>query len=219
MFDYPRWNYENQLERGQRVVGGRGGRMMFRLSRGWRRFSLLFLLGLTFWLLLETRVLAFLVLVVTPGTNVVIAKSLTNIKTKAEPWEIRSQVEPGNEGNEGNETEASMRVQQGLRLYEAGKITAAINVWSQALGQISNTLDRAIVQTNLALAYRQIGNLNEAVQQWEQAIQIYRGQRNEATQQTLAQLLVKGKLIAIWDSNNGGFNCCNLLYKLLVKLI
>jgi CHAT domain-containing protein len=82
-------------------------------------------------------------------------------------------------------------VQQGLRLYEAGKITAAINVWEQALGQISNTLDRAIVRTNLALAYRQIGNLNEAVQQWEQAIQIYRGQKNEAKQQTLAQLLVE----------------------------
>ena len=149
--------------------------MMFLLSRRLRRFCLLFLLGLTFWLLVQ---------VVTPGTNVVIAKSLTNFKTKALPWEMRSQVEPG------NENEASMRVQQGLRLYEAGKITAAINVWEQALGQISNALDRAVVRTNLALAYRQVGNLNEAVQQWEQAIQIYRGQKNEARQETLAQLLV-----------------------------
>ncbi len=150
--------------------------MMFLLSRRLRRFCLLFLLGLTFWLLVQ---------VVTPGTNLVIAKSLTNFKTKAEPWEMRSQVEPG------NENEASMRVQQGLRLYEAGKITAAINVWEQALGQISNALDRAVVRTNLALAYRQVGNLNEAVQQWEQAIQIYRGQKNEARQETLAQLLVE----------------------------
>ncbi len=160
---------------------------MFPFSRRWRRFRGLFLLGLTFWLLL--------VLVVKPEANVVIAKSLTTIKNKAEPWEILSQVEPGNEVEAafepGNEGEASLRVQQGLRLYQAGKITEAINVWQQALGVISNSLDLALVRTNLALAYREIGNFNQAVQQWEKAIQIYRVQKDEATQERLAQLLVE----------------------------
>jgi tetratricopeptide (TPR) repeat protein len=159
--------------------------MMFRFSRRLRCFIVVFLLGFTFCLLLETRLLALLVPLVKPETNVVIGKSLSTIKNKAEPWEIRSQVEPGNEG------EASIRVQQGLRLYQEGKITEAINVWQQALGLISNSLDVALVRTNLALAYRQIGNLNEAVQQLEQAIQIYRSQKNEATQQREAQLLVE----------------------------
>ncbi|HAX78064.1 MAG TPA: hypothetical protein DCY88_20140 [Cyanobacteria bacterium UBA11372] len=160
---------------------------MFRFSRRWRRFSVLFLLSLTFWLLLETRLVA----VVKTDTNVVVAKFLPRIKTKAEPWEIRSQVEPGNESNESNEGEASIMVQQGLRLYQSGKIAEAINVWQQALGVISNRLDVALVRNNLALAYRQIGNLNEAVQQWDQAIEIYRLPNNEATQERLAQLLVE----------------------------
>jgi tetratricopeptide (TPR) repeat protein len=169
--------------------------MMFPFSRRWRRYSVLFLLGLTFWLLLEIRFVPS----VKTDTHVVFAQSLNKFKPKAEPWEIRSQVEPGNEGDEsgnegdesGNEGEASLRVQQGLRLYQEGKIAEAINLWQQALGVISNRLDVALVRNNLALAYRQVGNLNEAVQQWEQAIQIYRAQKNEATQQSLAELLVE----------------------------
>lgn len=86
---------------------------------------------------------------------------------------------------------SSWLVQQGLQLYEAGKVAEAIQVWQQALSQISQPLNRAVVYNNLALAYRQIGNLNEAVQQWEQAIQIYRAHKDETGQQRVAQLLTE----------------------------
>ncbi|HEY9638327.1 MAG TPA: CHAT domain-containing protein [Coleofasciculaceae cyanobacterium] len=82
-------------------------------------------------------------------------------------------------------------VQQGVERYQAGKFTEAIALWQQALPQISAVKDRAIVLTNLALAYQQIGKLGDAIAQWEQAIQIYRSQGDQATYQPLAKLLVE----------------------------
>jgi tetratricopeptide (TPR) repeat protein len=59
-----------------------------------------------------------------------------------------------------------------------------------SLPQISAAKDRAIVYSNLALAYRQTGQLAEAIAQWEQAIQIYRSQ-DQAMRQPLAGLLIE----------------------------
>jgi CHAT domain-containing protein len=81
-------------------------------------------------------------------------------------------------------------VQQGIERYQAGKFTEAIALWQQALPQISAAKDRAVIYTNLALAYRQTGQLAGAIAQWEQAIQIYRAQ-NEAMRQPLAGLLIE----------------------------
>jgi len=81
-------------------------------------------------------------------------------------------------------------VQQGIERYQAGKFTEAIALWQQALPQISAAKDRAVIYSNLALAYRQTGQLAGAIAQWEQAIQIYRAQ-NEAMRQPLAGLLIE----------------------------
>ena len=67
---------------------------------------------------------------------------------------------------------SSPAVQQGIERYRAGKFTEAIAIWQQVLPQISAAKDRAIVYSNLALAYRQTGQLPQAIAQWEQAIQI-----------------------------------------------
>ncbi len=85
----------------------------------------------------------------------------------------------------------SPAVQQGIERYRAGKFTEAIALWQQVLPQISAAKDRAIVYSNLALAYRQTGQLAQAIAQWEQAIQIYRSQDDQATRQPLAGLLTE----------------------------
>jgi len=81
-------------------------------------------------------------------------------------------------------------VQQGIEHYQAGKFAEAIALWKQALPQISSAKEQAIVNNNLALAYRQTGQLAEAIAQWEQAIQIYRSQ-DQAMRQPLAGLLIE----------------------------
>ena len=85
----------------------------------------------------------------------------------------------------------SPAVQQGIERYRAGKFTEAIAIWQQVLPQISAAKERAIVYSNLALAYRQTGQLAQAIAQWEQAIQIYRSQDDQATRQPLAGLLTE----------------------------
>ncbi|MFB2917664.1 CHAT domain-containing protein [Aerosakkonema funiforme] len=82
-------------------------------------------------------------------------------------------------------------VQQGQGFYEAGKYGEAINLWQQALSQTSASEERAVIYSNLALAFRQIGQIDKAIAQWEQAIQIYQkaGDRNSRTQQ--AKLIVE----------------------------
>ncbi|MBD2181411.1 CHAT domain-containing protein [Planktothrix sp. FACHB-1355] len=82
-------------------------------------------------------------------------------------------------------------VQQGQGFYEAGKYAEAINLWQQALSQTSASQERAIIYSNLAVAFRQIGQIDKAIAHWEQAIQIYAkaGDPNSRTQQ--AKLIVE----------------------------
>ncbi|MCL1471852.1 CHAT domain-containing protein [Argonema antarcticum] len=68
----------------------------------------------------------------------------------------------------------SQLVERGEQLYEAGKYTEAITLWQQALAGISTAQERAGVRRNLAAAFRQIGQIEPAIDQWEQAIKIYR---------------------------------------------
>lgn len=81
-------------------------------------------------------------------------------------------------------------VQQGIERYQAGKFTDAIALWQQALPKTTAAKDKAVIYTNLALAYRQTGQLADAIAFWEQAIQIYRAQ-NEEMRQPLAGLLIE----------------------------
>ncbi|UBF28869.1 CHAT domain-containing protein [Kovacikia minuta CCNUW1] len=82
-------------------------------------------------------------------------------------------------------------VEQGLRSYQAGKFPEAIALWEQALSQVTQPKERAILHSNLGQAYRQVGKFSEAVAQWEQAIQIYQSDRDATGQKALAQLLTE----------------------------
>ncbi|HEY9613888.1 tetratricopeptide repeat protein [Allocoleopsis sp.] len=85
----------------------------------------------------------------------------------------------------------SQGVQQGVERYQAGKFTEAIALWQQVLPQIRDAKDRAAIHSNLALAYRQIGQLGEAIAHWEQAIQIYQHQDDEGARIQLPKLLTE----------------------------
>ncbi len=86
---------------------------------------------------------------------------------------------------------ADQLVSTGIEQYKAGKFNEAIALWQQVLPQITEAKDRAAVHTNLALAYRQIGQLTRATQEWEQAIQIYQRQDDEAARSQLPKLLTE----------------------------
>jgi len=82
-------------------------------------------------------------------------------------------------------------VRSGIEEYEAGKFNEALALFLQALSQPLPNEERAVVYNNLALAYRQVGQLGEAAQQWEQAIQIYQRQDDEASRRQLPKLLTE----------------------------
>jgi CHAT domain-containing protein len=82
-------------------------------------------------------------------------------------------------------------VQQGVERYKIGRFAEAIALFSQALPHVTNPKDRAAVHSNLALAYRQIGQLAEAIAHWEKAIQIYQRQDDEAARSQLPRLLTE----------------------------
>ena len=85
----------------------------------------------------------------------------------------------------------SPTVQQGIERYQAGKFMEAIALWEEALPQISEVKERAIIYTNLALAYRQTGQIDRAIAYWDEAIKIYRSQAEATTRQPLAGLLTE----------------------------
>ncbi|NEQ21960.1 MAG: tetratricopeptide repeat protein, partial [Microcoleus sp. SIO2G3] len=82
-------------------------------------------------------------------------------------------------------------VGSGIEQYEAGKFNEAIALFLQALSQPLPDEERAVVHNNLALAYRQVGQLGEAAQQWEQVIQIYQRQDDELARRQLPKLLTE----------------------------
>ena len=86
---------------------------------------------------------------------------------------------------------ADQVVRAGIEHYKAGKFNEAIALWQHILPQITEAKDRAAVHNNLALAYRQIGQLGEATQEWEQAIQIYQRQDNQTARSQLPKLLTE----------------------------
>lgn len=69
-------------------------------------------------------------------------------------------------------------VQQGLKLYQAGDIQRAIQSWQKALSSNregnSNYAGKISIQTYLARAYQQVGQIPEAIAQLKQVIDYYR---------------------------------------------
>ena len=71
----------------------------------------------------------------------------------------------------------SQLVQQGIEQYKAGNIQSAIASWQTALTayQSTNNLNnKALVQEKLALVYQQMGQFEQALNYWKQAIANYR---------------------------------------------
>ncbi|MDY6781302.1 MAG: CHAT domain-containing protein [Cyanobacteriota bacterium] len=83
---------------------------------------------------------------------------------------------------------STVAVQQGIEAYEQGNFKGAIGLWQETLPKIGDASDRALIHGNLALAYRHIGKLSEAIAQWEAALEIYRD-RDE--QGEIAKLLTE----------------------------
>ncbi len=98
-------------------------------------------------------------------------------------WQLNQQVA-------AQSLPSNQLVQQGIERYKEGKYTEAIALWQQALSQTLVVKDTAIVRSNLAQAYRQIGQIPQAIAQWEQAIQIYRSQKDNSSR-LVAPLLVE----------------------------
>jgi CHAT domain-containing protein len=69
---------------------------------------------------------------------------------------------------------STVAVQQGIEAYQAGNFSKAIALWQAVLSEIGDEGDRALIYGNLALAYRQTGQLSEAIGTWEKALEIYR---------------------------------------------
>jgi tetratricopeptide (TPR) repeat protein len=78
---------------------------------------------------------------------------------------------------------------QALIHYSSGKYREAIKLWNEALTQTSDKKVKATLHTNLGSAYRQIGDLGQAIKEWELAIGIYKTINNRESTYSLAQLL------------------------------
>ncbi len=79
----------------------------------------------------------------------------------------------------------------GIEAYQQGKWPEAIEVWEKALLQIANLDDRATIHNNLALAYHQIGQNNQAIANWQKAIEIYQELPDKQDSIQLAKLLIQ----------------------------
>lgn len=82
-------------------------------------------------------------------------------------------------------------VPNAIESYQAGRYSEAIALWLSALSQTSDTNDQAVIHTNLAQAYRQIGQIDQAILHWEQAVKIYQAHDNQANRRRRAQLLTE----------------------------
>ena len=68
---------------------------------------------------------------------------------------------------------ASLLVQQGIEQYKTGDVQGAIASWQTALTAYqttNNPANEAIVQEKLAIAYRQIGLFEQAIDHWKEAL-------------------------------------------------
>ncbi|KAF3889316.1 MULTISPECIES: CHAT domain-containing protein [Nostocales] len=104
--------------------------------------------------------------------------------------------------------DASQLVQQGIERYKAADFRGAIAPWKTALNfyqQSKNQNNEAIVSENLARAYQQLGDSEEALSYWEQVTKYYRNSGNlqqygrmlTEQAQTYSNLGQPGKAIAL----------------------
>ncbi len=82
-------------------------------------------------------------------------------------------------------------LEKGIELYRMGKYNAAIALWQQILSPDLKAKDKAAIHNNLAQAYRQIGQPGAAIEQWQQAISIYRSDADQTKNTSLAAALIE----------------------------
>nr|WP_275994262.1 CHAT domain-containing protein [Argonema antarcticum] len=80
---------------------------------------------------------------------------------------------------------------EGSIRYNAGQYREAIALWQESLTQTSDRKQKAIIHTNLGTAYRQIGELGEAISNWEKAAKIYQSFSDSESRRFLAQVLTE----------------------------
>lgn len=84
------------------------------------------------------------------------------------------------------QTKPNSLVQQGVELYQQGKVPAAIDSWQIALNSYGENepLDhQTIIIENLARAYQQLGQSDRALGYWQQAINNYQQLDNKQQQE------------------------------------
>ncbi|MDX2096629.1 MAG: tetratricopeptide repeat protein, partial [Leptolyngbyaceae cyanobacterium bins.59] len=86
-------------------------------------------------------------------------------------------------------TEQSFSGQSADELYQQGRYPEAIDQWLQLLNKSTDLQDIAAIHANLGTTYRQIGQFEQAIQQWKQAIRVYQSLEAARSQQVVAQLL------------------------------
>lgn len=69
-------------------------------------------------------------------------------------------------------------VSLGIERYQAGEFKLAIELWLKALSQPLTPQSAAIVHSNLATAFRQIGQIDRAIAHWDEAIAITKQQKD-----------------------------------------
>ena len=83
-------------------------------------------------------------------------------------------------------------VHQGIDLYEKGDYLGAISIWKNALERNDlGAKDRAVIYRNLGLAYRQVGELSEAIKVWNLAADFYRNLDSEEDKVLLAKIRIE----------------------------
>ncbi len=81
--------------------------------------------------------------------------------------------------------------EQAIARYSAGQYREAIALWTEALTQTLDKKDIAALHTDLGAAYRQIGDLGQAIAQWEQGAKIYQSMAGEEPRRLQAQVLTE----------------------------
>ncbi len=99
--------------------------------------------------------------------------------------------------NQTNKPDNGQLIQQASQLYKAGKFSEAIPIWEQAIQSLpQDSLNQALVRSNLALTYQQQGKWELAKSEINQSLKILESAKITTEQQRiLAQALdIQGQL-------------------------
>jgi CHAT domain-containing protein len=119
-----------------------------------------------------------------------------NLITISHPLNIKSGEDLTLKGQERTKNEAKAN---GLTYYQEGRYQEAIKIWEANLETTTTPLVKITLRSNLALAYRQIGQVSQAIDQWQSALELLNqlpvGDRGfDKVRQTAAVLTEQGQL-------------------------